>query len=86
MVGMCLALSLIVGIGILSRRPITLFSRHTLPAVPGPDTNSRVVILAKVFISPELSVQVAALHLSYDRHQQCGNTQSVIRLIRGRKW
>ncbi|XP_033744975.1 uncharacterized protein LOC117330650 isoform X2 [Pecten maximus] len=70
------------GIGILSRRPITLFSKHTLPPVPGPDTNSRVLILAKVFITPHISVQVGALHLSYDRRQQCGNTKSVIELIR----
>ncbi|XP_060083400.1 uncharacterized protein LOC132562661 [Ylistrum balloti] len=70
------------GIGILSRKPITLFSTHTLPHVPGPDTNRRVLILAKIFISPQITVQVAALHLSYDRHQQCGNTKSVIELIR----
>ncbi|OWF48749.1 uncharacterized protein LOC110452657 [Mizuhopecten yessoensis] len=70
------------GIGILSRKPITLFSTHTLPAVPGPDINNRGLIIAKIFISPEISVQVAALHLSYERRQQCGNTKSVIELIR----
>ncbi|XP_069142390.1 uncharacterized protein [Argopecten irradians] len=70
------------GIGILSRRPITLFSTHILPHVPGPDTNKRVLILAKIFISPLKSVQVGALHLSYDRRQQCGNTRAVIELVR----
>ena len=76
-------LLVLAGIGVLSRHPIVDIAVQNLTYSYGPDTNRRSILHASVSIEGLGSVNVAVVHFSYDRSQQCGNALELLQYVNG---
>ncbi len=74
----------ISGIGLLSKLPIQDQTTFNLVYRQGPDRNHRLVLHARIDQNGMGILNVLVTHLSYDRHQQCGNTADIINYIEGK--
>ncbi|XP_013416911.1 uncharacterized protein LOC106178324 [Lingula anatina] len=66
------------GIGVLSRHPMILTKIQPLIYNKGPDTNKRVVVHMRIGIRGMGIFNLAVVHFSYDRQQQCSNARDVL--------
>ena len=72
----------ISGIGLLSKHKIISHERKHLTYHSGPDKNKRVILHAEIDMG-QSTLNVIVVHFSYDKKQQCGNSEEILQYIIG---
>ena len=75
----------LLGVAILSKYPIKFNRTIHLTRTLRRDSNDRVCLHAQVELPSAQLIDVIAVHLSYDRLEQCNNVAQLQRYIAGEK-